>query len=105
MNRMPLPARGPAVRELGLALPPARMPRWQARRPLKRWRYVGVYGPEIQLCVGEARIGPAPVRWWAIAEPGRPLVEGSRGIALEPSAARVRQGEGSTDPEPDERDP
>ena len=89
---MQLPARGAAVRELGLPLPPARMPRWQGLRPLKRWRYVGVYGPELQLCIGDARIGPAAVRWWAIAEPGRPLREGRRGIELGPGTARVRDG-------------
>ena len=89
---MPLPARGPAVRELGLALPPERMASWQARRPLKRWRYVGVFGPELQLCVGDARIGPVPVRWWAVAQPGTPLREGRRGISLAPGAARVRDG-------------
>lgn len=87
---MPLPARGPAVRELGLPLPPAGMPRWQGRRPLKRWRYVGVFGPDLQLCAGDARIGPVPVRWWAIAEPGQPLREGRRGVDLAPGHVRVR---------------
>ena len=33
--------------------------RGAAGRPLKRWRYVGVYGPELMLCAGSARIGPA----------------------------------------------
>ena len=89
---MPLPARGAAVRELSLPLPPAPMPRRQGLRPLKRWRYVGVYGPELQLCVGDARIGPAPVRWWAIAQPGRPLREGRRGIELAPGRVRVNDG-------------
>jgi len=64
-----LPARGAAVRELGLPLPPARMPAFQGPRPLKRWRYVGVYGPELMLCVGEAWVGPLPQRWWAVALP------------------------------------
>ena len=89
---MQLPARGAAVRALPLPLPPARMPRRQGLRPLKRWRYVGVFGPELQLCVGDARIGPAPVRWWAIAERGRPLREGRRGIALTPGSVRVEDG-------------
>ena len=89
---MALPARGDAVRKLALPLPPARMPRFQGLRPLKRWRYVGVYGPELQLCVGDARIGPAPVRWWAIARPGEPLREGRRGIELAPGTVRVRDG-------------
>ena len=86
---MPLPARGAAVRELSLPLPPARMPRCQRLRPLKRWRYVGVFGPDLQLCAGDARIGPVPVRWWAIAEPGKPLREGRRGITLAPGELRV----------------
>lgn len=89
-KKVGLPARGHAVRELGLPIPPAPMPRSQSRRPLKRWRYVGVYGPKLQLCAGDARIGPVPVRWWAIAEPGKPLVEGSRGVRVEPGAVNVR---------------
>jgi Protein of unknown function (DUF2804) len=88
--KLQLPARGPAVRQLGLPLPPNRMPAWQARRPLKRWHYVGVFGPELQLCVGDARIGPVPVRWWAVAEPGKPLREGRRGVELGRGRVRVR---------------
>lgn len=102
---MNLPARGAAVRELGLTLPPARMPRWQGTRPLKRWRYVGVFGPELQLCIGDARIGPAPVRWWAIAEPGRPLREGRRVIELAPGTAHVSDGGVEIAIELEEREP
>ena len=102
---MPLPARGAAVRERELPLPPARMPAWRGRRPLKRWRYVGVYAPELQLCVGDARIGPVPVRWWAIAEPGAPLREGRRGISLEPGRVSVRDGSTAIDVALDEGEP
>src|SRR5687767_9730922 len=102
---MSLPARGAAVRELGLPLPPARMPRNQRLRPLKRWRYAGVFGPELQLCVGDARIGPARVRWWAIAEPGKPLREGRRGIQLAPGAVRVDDGGVEIRIEVEEREP
>ena len=28
----------------------------RAGRPLKRWRYVGVYRPDVMLCVGDARV-------------------------------------------------
>lgn len=88
-----LPQRGPAVRKLGLALPPGPMPRWLAGRPLKRWRYVGVYTPELMLCVGEAWIGPVPQRWWAVALPGGELRErttfGAGGVSLDGSAVRV----------------
>lgn len=43
------------------------MPRWRKRRPLKRWRYVGAYGPELMLCAGDAHIGPLHQRFWAVA--------------------------------------
>ena len=105
LERLGLPSRGAAVRELGLPLPPARMPRRQRLRPLKRWRYVGVFGPELQLCVGDARIGPAPVRWWAIAEPGTPLREGKRGIALSPGKVGVDDGDVEIRLDLDEREP
>jgi hypothetical protein len=88
-----LPVRGPEARELGLALPPARMPLLRGRRPLKRWRYVGVYGPELMLCVGEAKVGGLPQRWWAVALPNGTLRErttvGRGGVRLAPGLARV----------------
>ena len=70
-----LPVRGPEVRQLGLVLPPERMPLLRGGRALKRWRYVGVYGPDLMLCVGEARVGPLPMRWWAVALPDGTLHE------------------------------
>jgi hypothetical protein len=92
-----LPVRGPAVRTLGLPLPPARMPLLRAGRPLKRWRYVGVYGPELMLCVGDARVAGMPQRWWAIALPDGTLHErttaGRGGVDLSPSRVRVTAGE------------
>jgi Domain of unknown function (DUF2804), C-terminal len=51
------------------------MPRFRSGRPLKRWRYLGVYTPELMLCVGNARVGGVPQRWWAIALPGGTLFE------------------------------
>jgi hypothetical protein len=63
------PVRGAAVRQLDLPLPPARMPAVRARRPLKRWRYVAVYGPDLKACVGDARVAGLPQRWWAVALP------------------------------------
>ncbi|HEX2233525.1 MAG TPA: DUF2804 family protein [Thermoleophilaceae bacterium] len=88
-----LPVRGEGVRELGLPLPPARMPLVRDRRPLKRWRYVGVYGPELMLCVGDARVGGLPQRWWAVALPDGFLRERTTsrrgGVTLAPGRARV----------------
>jgi Protein of unknown function (DUF2804) len=56
----------------------------------KRWRWVGVFSPEIALCVGHAHIGPLARRWWAVALPDATLREGRRGIELAPGRARVR---------------
>ena len=84
-----LPVRGPAVRDLALTLPPHRMPPMRAGRPLKRWRYLGVYRPDLMLCVGDARVAGVPQRWWAVALPDGTLLEGRRGIQLDPTRARV----------------
>jgi hypothetical protein len=85
-----LPVRGPGVRALALALPPGRMAPMRSGRPLKRWRYLGVYRPDLMLCVGDARVAGVPQRWWALALPDGTLVEGSRGVELSPGRARVR---------------
>jgi len=62
-----LPYRGDGTgRPAGLPLPPGRMPLWRDRRPLKRWRYVGVYGEELMLCAGTARIAGLPQAFWAV---------------------------------------
>jgi hypothetical protein len=73
-----LPIRGAGARELGLPLPPDRMPFMRRGRPLKRWRYVAVYGPELMLCIGDARIAGVAQRWWAVALPDGRLFEGER---------------------------
>jgi uncharacterized protein DUF2804 len=49
-----------------LALPPNRMPSRDGLRPLKAWRYVGIYGPEVMLCAAVVRIGPARQSFWAV---------------------------------------
>ncbi len=50
----------------GLALPPVPMPSHRAGRPLKAWRYVGVYGPELLLCAATVRIGRGRQCFWAV---------------------------------------
>jgi hypothetical protein len=56
----------------------------------KRWRWVGVFSPELMLCAGDARVGPLPRRWWAVALPDGTLVDGSRGVTLSPGRLIVR---------------
>src|SRR5918997_3003308 len=88
------PAGGAAVRELALPLPPARMPPVRAGRPLKRWRYVGVYGAELCLCAAEVWVGPIAQRFWGVATPdgrllsGRSLL-GSGGVAVDEAGIAV----------------
>lgn len=57
-----LPARD---RPTGLAVPPARMRLWHDGRPLKRWRYVGLYGEDMMLCAADVRIAGLPQGFWA----------------------------------------
>jgi hypothetical protein len=49
-----------------LALPPDPMPSRSGLRPLKAWRYVGVFGPELMLCAASVRIGSARQAFWAV---------------------------------------
>ena len=68
-----LPERGDGVASLELPLPPGRMPLMRRGRQLKRWRYVGVYGPDLMLCAGRARVGLVPQEFWGVVERGRPV--------------------------------
>ena len=71
------------------------MPLFRGTRPRKRWRYVGYYGPELMLCVADARIGPVPQRWWAVATPDGKLHErttiGRGGVSVERGAVEVER--------------
>lgn len=67
------------------------MPLMKSGRPLKRWRWIGVFGPEQMLCVGDARVAGIPQRWWARALPDGTLHEGSGGAPFELS---LKEGEG-----------
>ncbi len=86
---------GPRPAELdGLALPPDRMPTWRRTRPIKQWRYVGVYGPDLMLCAGSVRIGPFRQEFWAVWDrDARVLRERTRprhrSVALRPGRVEV----------------
>jgi uncharacterized protein DUF2804 len=49
----------------GLPVPPARMALIRDRRPLKRWRYLGLYGEDLMLCAADVRIAGLPQAFWA----------------------------------------
>jgi hypothetical protein len=42
------------------------MPSRHGLRALKAWRYVGVYGPELMICLASVRVGPARQAFWAV---------------------------------------
>jgi hypothetical protein len=73
------------------------MPLLRGGRPLKRWRYVGCFGPEVMLCAAVAHVGPVPVAWWAIWDrEQRTLADHTlrrpRGITVEPGRVQVDDG-------------
>jgi hypothetical protein len=101
-------------RPTGLPVPPARMALLRDRRPLKRWRYLGLYGEDIMLCAANVRVAGLPQAFWAtwdrrelrektVFRPGGVVLEDDRarfgGAALrlevdgEPMAVTSRHGD------------
>jgi hypothetical protein len=80
----------------GLKLPPERMPAHDRRRPLKTWRYLGVFGPQVMLCIGSVRVGPIRQSFWAVWDRDR-LYEhtlvGRREVRLSRGRAEVHSRE------------
>jgi Protein of unknown function (DUF2804) len=62
-------------------------------RPLKRWRYVGVFGDDVIACFGVVRIGGLPQAFWAVLD-GAGLRERTRfrtgSVELRDGVVRVR---------------
>ncbi len=63
--------------------------------PLKRWTWVGAFGPAAMVCVARAAIGPLHVSWWAVWDREAGLLsERTRrswlGVAVSPARAEVR---------------
>jgi hypothetical protein len=85
----------PAMPARAQHIPPARMAPWRDGRPLKRWRYVGVYGPELMACFGTVSIAGLPQAFWAIWDrEARVLRERTRfrsgAVRLDNGRVRVR---------------
>jgi Protein of unknown function (DUF2804) len=77
-----------------LALPPGPMAPRDGLRPLKAWRYIGVFGPGLMLCLAVVRIGPARQSFWAVWDrSARSLHEltqlGGGAVLLERGRARI----------------
>lgn len=90
-----------------LPLPPGPMPLQRGGRPRKRWRYVGVFGPELMACAAVVQVGVARQSFWAVWErptadgPGR-LRERTRlrrgGVRLAPGRLHVADVDGDGAP-------
>jgi hypothetical protein len=83
------------------------MPSWRGGRPLKRWRYVAAFAPELMLCAAEVRIGPARQVFWAVWDREARVLHGrtrrgGRAVALPEGGLRV--AEASIDLTLDEED-
>lgn len=62
-------------------------------RPLKRWRWVGVFGEQLAACAALVRIGPARQSFWALVPPGGgPLRERTRMLPRAGEVELVRGG-------------
>jgi hypothetical protein len=73
------------------------MPLFRGTRPLKRWRYVGIFCEELMACAATVQVGPARQTFWAVvSREDRRLRErthtlGGRGaVELVPGSLRVR---------------
>ncbi len=87
---MPAPAAarrsaGP-LRADGIGVPPERMPLVHDGRPLKAWRYVGLYTPALMLCAGRVRVGPSGQAFWAVWDREATVLHG-RTSFITPSVA------------------
>jgi hypothetical protein len=67
------------------------MPLLRGGRPLKRWVYVGAYGPDVMVCATRGRIGVIPFAWWGVWDRGaQRLTQGRRGVTVTRDRVSVR---------------
>ncbi len=81
------------------------MPLFRGTRPLKRWRYVGVFDERVMICAASIQVGPARQTFWGIYERagvapgGGTTIERTRMIPrrgaldLTPGSLRIRDDE------------
>ena len=62
----------------------------------KSWRWIGAFGPDVMLCVAQARVGVIRRSWWAVWD-GERLHEGTRD-RFDLSLERGTPIEGTTGP-------
>ena len=70
---------------------PDRLPLFRGTRPLKRWRYVGVFGEQFMICAASVHVGPAQQTFWAVFERASTLT-GTGGAITERTRMIPRRG-------------
>jgi hypothetical protein len=91
-----------AAREVADALiPPEHLGLLRGGRPLKRWRYVGLFSEELMACAALVQVGPARQSFWALYRRDRDelrertrLLPRSRALQLREGVARGRADDG-----------
>jgi hypothetical protein len=84
-------------------LPPGRMPGRRGRRPLKAWRYIGVFAEEAMVCAAHVRIGPLRQCFWAVWDRRagrlheRTILRSSPVVSLLPGRLRIADGDVEVD--------
>jgi hypothetical protein len=72
------------------------MPLFHGRRPLKRWRYVGVFGAQAMICAAQVRVGGLGQSFWAVWDRERSELRertsgGGGGVELADGVLMVRR--------------
>ena len=65
-------------------------------RPLKRWRYVGIFGEQLMACAARVQIGPAHQSFWALHLPGQGTMR--ERTRMRPRDEEVELIEGAAEP-------
>jgi Protein of unknown function (DUF2804) len=74
-----------------MAHPSDSLPLFRGTRPLKRWRYVGVFDEQFMICAASVHVGPAQQTFWAVFErTGTP--DGTSGAMTERTRMIPRRG-------------
>ncbi len=71
---------------------PDSLPLFRGTRPLKRWRYVGVFGERFMICAASVQVGPAHQTFWAVYERASALAGTAGGVLVERTRLIPRRG-------------
>ena len=73
---------------------------WRGGRPLKRWTWIGAFGPSVMLCAATVRVGPFASSWWAVWDGARlvertvrrPLAVSASGVSIPEISVEIGPG-------------